>query len=215
MKSLKIILICIFIIIVIGVLFFTLQVVRNPGFKAPIAPQEKTDGTLKTFIDTKRGFSFSYPSEWWLMDPVRLPGYTPVIGIEQHSGEIGLIAVSQRNMARQANMNADVEMYSDDLPITEMLSSLIGSPVEIHADETKKLTYRSGMGGFIIKYSGKAGVDAEAKTVSGKIYMYYVRNEIMHSFSAYISDASAVVEKSAANVFLGQADLALQGLITY
>ncbi len=227
--NMKTLVIGIFSIVVVGVLFFAFQVVRNVGFTdvtkvTATAPKDKD-----TFIDINRNISFDYPKGWTMHDPALVPGYAPILKSTKEAGDVGFIALSISPLKKNENVASDIEIYSSELTIHDALLQLIDAPldttIDIEVKEVKRLTYKSGLSGFLISYSAKT----LSKNFEGTVYYYYTRNGIEYAFSSYITDIliasagnletagaeNASQDKMAAQHFLTQAHESLTNIVTY
>lgn len=186
MKSLVI---SVFILLAVGIFFFAFQVVKNADFStvsvAPIIPENQKD----TFIDINRNISFTYRKGWIMHDPALVPGFAPIFKTtEDTTGNSGgFIALAISSLRKNKNIAEDIEVYSTDLPIKNAIASLAGQPIELQPKEIKTLTYKNGLSGFVVPYSG----NGENISVDGNIYFFYVKGGLELSFSAFIKNIEA------------------------
>ncbi len=238
--SMKSLVIGIFAIVVVGVLFFAFQVVRNSGF-SNVTKVTATDSKDKeTFIDINRNTSFDYPKGWVMQDPRTVPGYAPIFknknqdsaadivdgeqrAVKASTSSMGYIALALQPLSKNENIAADIEIYSADLPIQEALADLLGpsniSP-EINIQEVKRLTYKSGLSGFIVTYFGNG--EGGSPAFRGTVYFYYTLKGIEYAFSVYIKDAvdmlngqSGTDSMTEEQNFLNQAHESLTNMFAY
>lgn len=239
----KALVIGIFGIIVLGFMFFVYQFIKSADFTDVTNVKNSTISQQKeVYIDLNRNSSFEYPKGWVMYDPAKAPGFAPVfrnsINLENtDKGEsgIGFIAFGIESLDKNKTIAEDIELYSSELPINNILNKLIidnmgealssesDAQIELSIEEVKRVTYKSGLSGFTVKYSGLN----QSVQVNGKVYFYYTLNGIEFSFSTYIE--SVQVEnstgdtdtkeqkslKSSSQLFLDQAQEALINIVQY
>ncbi len=185
----------IFGIVIVSVLFFAYQFVRNTGF-SNVTKVSVTEAKGKDlYIDINRNSSFEYPKEWVMHDPSLVPGYAPVFKNSRESGankNRGFVAFGIESLPKTKTIAEDIELYSYELPLGRALQSLTGGAVEIIPGEVKKVTYKSGISGFTVDYEG----ENELAKVQGRVFFFYTLNGIEFAFSTYIEPILAVGEDS-------------------
>lgn len=216
----------IFIIIVIGVLYFVVQLVKSPEFKTSLTPKPTTFGADTTtdtkegsniFVDVNKGFSFAYPKTWQPVSPEKVKGFAPLI----QAGTGQYFTISKTLVKRGQNINVDIESMTTELPksVRDGVDALAGEAMDLKTTDVKRLTFKNGVTGFRLTFEGQTKGDVlVAQYLKGNIYAYYVRGEILLAYSVYISsEQSALVERSTPDFtpFLQEADIALQGLTIY
>lgn len=225
----------IFAIIVVSILFFAYQFVKNTEFSnvTKVSVTDTKDKDL--YIDINRNSSFEYPKEWVMYDPSLVSGYAPIFKNKKDAGigdNRGFIAFGIESLPKTKTIAEDIELYSYELPIGKALQSLTGSAVEIVPGEVKRVTYKSGLSGFTVDYDGLSDI---AK-VQGRVFFYYTLNGIEFAFSTYIepivstnigagqgeNNSSTTAEvatnddsKSSARTFLNQAHESLINVVKY
>ncbi len=192
----------IFILFVMGLLFFTIQFVKRSNFAVVPTPQSK--GTMvKTFVDIKGNITFDYPSSWELQYSAVSSKYAPVFAFANTNGQKGYFGVSRQVMKRFKSAAEDVEFYSEDTEFKSFLNEVVlkdvqvtGNTVtaiapieasEIEFELARQLTLKSGMPGFIVPYS--------VRNVKGSIYFIYSYDDLLMIVSAF-ADNQAVVTDS-------------------
>lgn len=202
----KILAIGIFVIVIAGVLLFTIKVVKSPDFfQAVQAPSSTHSSTSqKIFVDVKNYFSFSYPETWSMTDPARIPGYAPIF----NSGT-GYAAVGTDRLAAKRSTDEEIEAFSTDIPVQKAINTLVGTSTDIQITKTDKLTYASSIPGFIFEYNGS--VDGQ-RVIDGRIYFYRNGNQITYAFSAQ-TVTGAVSPHAIIDPFIVEADHALKSMV--
>jgi hypothetical protein len=213
----------IFIIIALGLLFFTIQLVKSPQFKdsltlSPSKFASETDSGVgsktKTFVDINNNFLLVLPDEWELVAPGKVHGLAPLV-----QAEVGkYVMVSTGLIPRKENMNVDIESLTTNLPksMVDAISALAGEDMNIQVDSVKKTTFKNGVNGFKLAYQGKTDGDVLVyRYVKGNMYAYYVRGEILYAFTLQIASEKSAFEHTSgtrATSFLQKGDIVLQEL---
>ncbi len=216
----------IFIIIALGLLYFTVQVVKSPQFKTSLAPNPTSFGgdsenvggdKGNVFVDINNNFSFALPEAWKSISPEKVPGFAPLI----YAGPGKYLMVSTKLFSRQENINADIESLTTKLPqvIIDTLSILAEEELDIRAEMVKKMTFKNGINGFKISYQGQTKEDVLVpQYVGGNIYAYYVRGGILYAYTVHISsEKSDLKQTSGSRVtsFLQEGDIVLQEMTIF
>ncbi len=175
----------IFGIVVISVLFFVFQFVKNTGF-SNVTKVSVTEAKGKDlYIDINRNSSFEYPKGWVMYDPALVSGYAPIFKNSRDAARDqnrGFIAFGIESLPKTNTIAEDIELYSYELPIGSALASLVGKEVKIVPGEVKRVTYKSGLSGFTVGYQG----ENELAKVQGKVFFYYTLDGIEFAFSTFI-----------------------------
>jgi hypothetical protein len=216
----------IFAIIAIGLLYFTVQVVKSPQFKTSLVPNPTTFGgddenvggdKGNVFVDINNGFSFALPEAWKSISPEKVPGFAPLI----QAGPGKYLTVSTKLFSRKENINADIESLTTKLPqaMIDTVSVLAGEEIDIRTETVKKLTFKNGINGFKISYQGQTKEDVLVpQYVKGNMYAYYVRGDILYAYTVHISSEKSELEQasgSQATSFLQEGDTVLQEMTIF
>lgn len=185
----------IFILLVMGLLFFTVQVVKNSDFAVVPSPQSK-EAEQKTFVDIKANLTFEYPASWLLIPSAPSAQYAPVFLAGPAAGnpadlasQAGYFGVSRKPMKRFKSSAEDIEFYSEDAGFRTFLNeTIVGGSAPIEANEitfekTRQLTLKSGMPGFAVPYS--------VGNIRGTAYFIYSYDNLIMIVSAFIGNAPA------------------------
>lgn len=210
----KALVIGIFAIIAIGIMFFAWQLVRQSDFTAITQVSDISTNQKQTYVDINRNSSFDLPKNWIMHDPALVPGFAPIFKsiesdvvtrqsdmvqdiqdsnpnpVSQLQG--GFMALGIESLRKNKNIDEDIEIYSLDLPIVNAIKSITGETIELNSDEVKRVTFKSGLNGFIVKYSG----NGENYTVEGAVYFYYTVSGIDIAFSTYVEGLSSLTGSS-------------------
>ncbi len=168
----------IFILLVMGLLYFTVQVVKNSDFAVIPSPQSKEEAQ-KTFVDIKSGLTFEYPASWQLQYSAASAEYAPVF----FDGQAGHFGVSRTLMKRFKSAAEDIEFYSEDPGFKTFLNEAVigdSAPIEdneIVFEKTRQLTLKSGMPGFAVPYS--------VGNLRGMAYFVYSYDNLIMIVSAF------------------------------
>lgn len=216
----------IFAIIAIGLLYFTVQVLKSPRFKtslnsSQITLGDKTAGIDKgapsLFVDVNNSFSFELPEAWKSVSPDKTPGHAPLI----YAGTGKYLTVLSRFVSRKENVNVDIESLTTKLPqdIVDAIDALAGEDMDIRTETVKKVTFKNGVSGFKLSYQGQTKGDVLVpQHVKGNMYAYYVRNEILFAYTVHLSAERSELEHvagSQATSFLQEGDKILQEMTIF
>lgn len=188
----KTLVIGIFIIIVVALILFTVQIVKSPDFfKASVTPAA-TDMPAESnvFVDIKNAFTFSYPKYLSLADTTQFTGYAPVLQSENK-----YIAVGTQKLQTLRSTDIEIETYSEKLPIQTILEKIAGTAVTVEIVKSTKLTFKNSIPGFILEYKAVAqnnteSVEQSAVQIDGRIYFYRSGDKITYAFSAIKNGAT-------------------------
>lgn len=216
----------IFAIIAIGLLYFTIQVVKSPQFKTSLVPNPTTFGGENenvggdkgnVFVDVNNSFSFALPEAWKSISPEKVPGFAPLI----QAGSGRYLTVSTKLLPRKENINADIESLTTKLPqaMVDTVGILAGEDMDIRAETVKKLTFKNGINGFKLSYQGQTKEDVLVpQYVKGNMYAYYVRGDILYAYTVHISSEKNELEQisgSRTTSFLQEGDIVLQEMTIF
>lgn len=174
----------IFILLVAGLLFFTIQIVKKADFSVVPAVQSKDSGK-KTFIDIKANLTFDYPSVWQLQYSGAAAQYAPVFAFANANGEKGYFGVSRKPMKRYKTAAEDAEFYSEDAEFRSFLNEVVLGDLAvdpIKADDiqfelVRQLSLKSGIPGFALPYS--------VGNIKGTVYFLYSHDNLLMVVSAF------------------------------
>lgn len=219
--SMKRLLIGVVIIVIVAVLFFTIQVVKSPKLFNTQAVQitETKKGEDATFIDIKNNISFSYPKSWTMVDPKNVPSFVPIFSSEYIASStvggpagsparVGYVAIAKDTFTSLGSTEEEIESYSEDTAVSVALKALSQKDIEIKNTKTQKLSYPHALAGFIVDYDGYSNSEMVAK---GRIYFYRAGTKIYYAFSAFISSTGPITDTDReVQTFIGNADKALR-----
>lgn len=189
----------IFVILVMGLIFFTIQIVKRADFDVVPSPQNKVESLL-TFADVKSNIVFQYPDSWVLQKASASAQYAPVFRTEIGS-TTGYFAVYRKDLKRYPTAGEDFEFYSEDTAFKSFLNEVVlkdlvnitgGTNVrtgdrdlsivpitddEIKIEKNSRMTLKTGIPGFIVQYS--------VGNIRGTVYYLYSQEALQMIVSAY------------------------------
>jgi hypothetical protein len=184
----------IFILLVMGLLFFTIQIVKRADFS--VVPSAKSkDVSTKTFIDIKANLTFDYPTQWQLQYSGTAAQYAPVFAFANANNEKGYFGVSRKPMKRFKTAAEDAEFYSEDPAFRSFLNEVVlkdlvsgpSAPIEaneIQFEALRQLTLKSGMPGFAVPYT--------ARNLKGTVYFLYSYDNLIMIASTFAGNQPTV-----------------------
>ncbi len=180
----KVVGIGIFIIMVMGLIFFTIQIVKQVDFKAIPSAQDKTQ-SLNTFADIKSSITFQYPETWTLQSSGASAQFAPVFKAIVAENAAGYFGISRKELKRYPTSAEDFEFYSEDTAFKSFLNDVIAKDSGIADDEIKIISssrsaLKNGLPGFQVQYS--------VRNIRGTVYYLYSRDALQMVISAFVSD---------------------------
>ncbi len=202
----------IFVLLVAGLLFFTIQIVKKSDFAVVPATQNKT-ADKKTFVDVHSNLMFDYPNVWILERSDTDARYAPVFSFLNADGKKGYFGVSRTPMKRLKTAAEDAEFYSEDAGFRDFLNEVVlrdarhddgaiveksenvsdirnaVTPIEsgeISFGRLRNLTLKSGIPGFAVPYS--------VRGLKGTAYFLYSRDSLLLTVSAFESGQQTASE---------------------
>ncbi len=173
----------IFVLLVVGLLFFTIQIVKKSDFAVVPTAQNKA-ADKKTFVDVHSNLVFDYPNVWILERSETDARYAPVFSFLNANGEKGYFGVSRTPMKRFKTVAEDAEFYAEDAGFRDFLNEAVLQDAvvsvesrEISFGPLRYLTLKSGMRGFAVPYS--------ARDLKGTAYFLYSRDNLLLTVSAF------------------------------
>lgn len=210
----------IFIILVMGLIFFTIQIVKQADFNIVPAPQTKA-ATLLTFADIQSNIVFQYPDSWDLQYANAAAQFAPVFRTgSAQSGEsvaasgsgssaTGYFAVSRKDLKRYPTAAEDFEFYSEDKAFKSFLNEVVlkdlanttggtdvrtsGRNLSISPIEDDEIKIEKNS--KLTLKSGVPGfiVEYSVGNIRGTVYYLYSRDALQMVISAFAGNQPAVV----------------------
>ncbi len=186
----------IFVLLVAGLLFFTIQIVKRADLSVSAIPQTKASED-QTFVDTNSSLTFQHPGSWILQRSGPADLYAPVFKVVNADGQSGYFGIARKAAKRYESPAEDLDFYSEDPGFRSFLNEVVlrdvvpqsgtssanridATPIgasEISFGKARPLTFRSGMQGFVVPYS--------VGTISGAAYFMYSYDSLIMTVSAF------------------------------
>lgn len=167
-----------------GLIFFTIQIVKQADFKAIPSAQNKVQ-SLNTFADIKSNITFQYPEAWTLQSSDTSSQYAPVFKAVVADNATGYFGVSRKELKRYPTSAEDFEFYSEDTAFKSFLNDIAAKDSGIADDEIKiisssRAALKNGLPGFQVQYS--------VRNIRGTVYYLYSRDALQMVISAFVGN---------------------------